>query len=263
MNQLAVQQNYSVIGNPEKKQLLKDTFFKGATDEEFMLFAHACERSGLDPFMKQIYPVKRWDSKLGREAMAIQTGIDGYRLIAERTGCYSPGREATYTYDKDGNIISATAYVKKMTKDGTWHEVCATAFWDEYCQKNKDGKPLAFWAKMPHGQLAKCAEALALRKAFPAECSGIYTKEEMEQAEIPTAIEKPLEIINETQVYELQEIFEECDPTYVKQIMTALEKSPQKITDLSQLPLTLYERVKNAAITRSKQKYLTSAVSNV
>ncbi len=261
MNQLAVQQSYSVVNTQEKKQLLKDTFFKGSTDDEFMLFIHACERTGLDPFMKQIYPVKRKDYKLNREVMTIQTGIDGYRLIAERTGCYSPGREATFTYDKDSNIISATSYVKKMTKDGTWHEVSATAFWDEYCQKNKDGQPLAFWAKMPHGQISKCAEALALRKAFPAECSGIYTKEEMEQAET-VVVDKSVEIINETQAYELQEIFQECDPTYVKQVMTALEKSPQKITDLSQLPLTLYERVKNAALNKSKQKCLVAAVSN-
>lgn len=168
--------------NESKLQLLKDTFFKGSTDQEFNLFAHAVQRTGLDPFMRQIHPVKRWDSKLGKEVMTIQTGIDGYRLIAERTGKYVPGREPTFTYDQNGKLLSATAYVKKLAVDGTWHEVSAEAFYDEYVQTKKDGSPTSFWEKMPRNQLAKCAEALALRKAFPADLSGIYTTEEMAQA---------------------------------------------------------------------------------
>lgn len=166
----------------DKKDLLKATFFKGwATQEEFELFLHACSRTGLDPFMKQIYPVKRWSTKLGRNEMTIQTGIDGFRLIGERTGKYAPGREPSYVYDKNGQIFSATAYVKKMTSDGTWHEVAATAYYAEYVQTNKDGSPGSFWKRMPHIMCAKCAESLALRKAFPADLSGIYTSDEMDQ----------------------------------------------------------------------------------
>jgi phage recombination protein Bet len=154
----------------EKIKLLKQTVCKGATDNELQLFLHVCVKTGLDPFIRQIYSVPRGGQR------TIQTGIDGYRVIAERTGRYAPGREPTYHYDDKGNLISATAYVKKQTQDGTWHEVCATAFWGEY----KGESP--FWKKMPNNQLAKCAEALALRKAFPSELSGIYTKEEMDQA---------------------------------------------------------------------------------
>jgi phage recombination protein Bet len=165
----------------EKIALLKQTVCKGSSDDELQLFLHACVRTGLDPFMKQIYAIKRGN------AMTIQTGIDGYRLIAERTENYSPGKEPSYQYDDNKNLISATAYVKKKTSDGTWHEVCATAFYSEYVQKF-DGKPSSFWLRMPHNQLAKCAEALALRKAFPANLSGIYTFEEMGQASV---IEEP------------------------------------------------------------------------
>ena len=169
----------------DKLQLLKDTVCKGATPQEFELFVHACNRTGLDPFMKQIHAVKRWNQKLGREEMSIQTGIDGFRLIAERTGMYSPGREPTCAYDANGKVFSATSFIKKMTKDGTWHEVGATAYWSEYAPPPfKNGQMNPFWQKMPHVMLSKCAEALALRKAFPADLSGIYTTEEMAQAKV-------------------------------------------------------------------------------
>jgi len=192
MNQITLYQQTmpSHIFDESKIELLKNTICKGSTDEEFELFIHACKRTGLDPFMRQIYAVKRWDSSLKRESMTIQTGIDGYRLIAERTGKYSPGREPTYQYDGEGKIISATAYVKKQTTDGTWHEIAATAFFNEYCQRTKEGKPTRFWMQMAHTMLAKCAEALALRKAFPGDLSGLYTKEEMQQAEIEEIVTK-------------------------------------------------------------------------
>lgn len=167
--------------------LLKQTVCKGVSDQEFQLFLHACKRTGLDPFMRQIYGVPRWNAELRRNAMTIQTGIDGFRLIAERTGRYAPSREPTYIYDKEGKLISATAYIKKQTADGTWHEVSATAFYSEYVQTTKDGSPTSFWRKMPHLMLAKCAEALVLRKSFPAELSNIYTSDEMSQADGPSS----------------------------------------------------------------------------
>ena len=173
----------------EKKNLIKRTLCPKATDNDLELFWMVCQRTGLDPFAKQIYPVVR-NSKDNGPMMSIQTSIDGYRLIADRTNKYCPGREATYTYDSDDNVLTATSYIKKLTNDGTWHEVAATAHWDEYVQMY-DKKPTKFWAQMPHVMLAKCAEALALRKCFPAELSGIYTADEMAQADsetIPTQV---------------------------------------------------------------------------
>lgn len=181
------EETFATQFDDKKLELLKTTICKGSTDDEFQLFVHVCQKTGLDPFMKQVYAVKRYDSKERKEVMSIQTSIDGFRLIAERTGCYAPGREPTYTYDDKNNLISATSYVKKMTRDGSWHEVAACAHYEEYVQCFKDketGKmnPSQFWNKMPHVMLAKCAESLALRKAFPAELSGLYTQEEMSQA---------------------------------------------------------------------------------
>ncbi|CCB87753.1 phage recombination protein Bet [Simkania negevensis] len=164
-----------------KLDLIKRTICKGATNDELQLFIHACKRTGLDPFMRQIFAVKRWDSSTKKEIMTIQTGIDGYRLIADRTGKYAPGKDTEFGYDNKGNIRWAKAYIKKMTPDGQWHEISAIAFWEEYVQTTREGKSTLFWLKKSHIMLSKCTEALALRKTFPAERSGIYTKEEMAQ----------------------------------------------------------------------------------
>jgi phage recombination protein Bet len=167
----------------EELDLIKSTVAPKLTDPEFKLFLYMARARGLNPIKKQIYAIKRWDSEQGREVMTIQTSIDGFRVIGERTGCYSPGREPTYREREDGTLISATAYVMKRTADGTWHEVAATAYWDEYKQTKKGGDLTSFWRRMPHGQLAKCAEALAIRKAFPDDTAGIYTFDEMAQAD--------------------------------------------------------------------------------
>jgi phage recombination protein Bet len=167
----------------DKVELIKQTVAKGASDLELELFMHACKRTGLDPLMKQIYAIKRWNNAEKKEVMAFQTGIDGYRLIADRTNRYAPGRAPEFKYNEHHDVISATAFVKKQTVDGEWHECSATAYWDEYVQTTKEGKPTSMWLKMPHLMLAKCAEALALRQAFPAELSGVYTHEEMMQAD--------------------------------------------------------------------------------
>lgn len=163
--------------------IIKSVIAKGASDTELKMFVLMAGKLGLDPLSKQIHMVKR-RVKQGDEwvdAMTITVGIDGYRLVAERTGRYCPGRAPTYEYDAHGKPISATAYVLKLA-GGAWHEVSAVAFWEEYAQITRDGKPTAMWAKMPRLMLGKCAEALALRRAFPAELSGVYTEDEMAQA---------------------------------------------------------------------------------
>lgn len=162
-------------------ETIQRMYFKGLTPDDIAVFGHVCKHVGLDPFLKQIYPVVRLTKdKDGNKkpTMSIQTGIDGYRAIAERTGKYSPGKEPLFKYDKDGRLFSATAYVMKMTNDMTWHEVAATAILSEYRPAFQND----FWGTKPHIMISKCAEALALRKAFPAELSGVYTKEEMDQA---------------------------------------------------------------------------------
>lgn len=187
---------------PEQVALLKTTVAKDTTDDELALFMHVCKKSGLDPFARQIYAIKRKNRRSGKDEMTIQTGIDGYRVVAERTGMYAPGKEPSYVYDKDKRLVSATAYIHKRVGDA-WFEVSATAFYSEYVQETN-----FIWQKMPHVMLSKCAEALALRRAFPNELSGVLTNEEMLQADgeensVPMPKAKPkVDVIEAAQVAE-------------------------------------------------------------
>lgn len=248
------------IFTDEQIQTIKNIYCKGATDDEFKVYLYTCQRTGLDPFAKQIYYIKRGNQ------MTIQTSIDGYRLVADRTGKYAPGQEPTYVHDAHGKLLSATAYIKKLTKDGTWHIVPATAHFDEYVQVF-NGKPTGLWLKMPRTMLAKCAEALAIRKAFPAELSGVYTKEEMDQADVvditnhpdvepvklPNIEEmKPIEYITKGQILEIEQLKLECDPKKLDNIDEWLKKKC-KGGPVSQLKVQDYDEVMGILLDRRGQ----------
>ena len=167
----------------DKVALIRRMIAKNATPDELELFLHQCKRTGLDPLAKQLYFVKYGDN------VAYITSIDGYRLVADRTGRYAGNDEAVFEgkitakrYDKEFKApAKAKVTVWKIVADQRV-PFSASAYWTEYFPDSD--KKSSMWESFPRTMLAKCAEAKALRKAFPADLSGIYTRSEMEQSQI-------------------------------------------------------------------------------
>lgn len=175
-------------------ELIKRTVAKGATDDELELFVQICKRTGLDPFQRQIYAIKRFDPGLGKEVMQTQVSIDGLRTLANDSdavaGQVGPlwcGSDGAWrdVWLATGQPRAAKVTVLRALQKGGLAEFHGVALWDSYAQKKKDGSLTRMWAQMGPEMLAKCAEALALRKAFPAQLSGLYTSDEMGQASNP------------------------------------------------------------------------------
>jgi phage recombination protein Bet len=185
----------SPLFSKDQVELIKRQICPGASDDELKMFLWDCERSKLDPFARQIYSIERserykddngnWKT---RKKRATQVSIDGFRLIAQRTGDYAGqlgpewcGDDGAWRDVWIGEQPPAAARVAALRKDFD-KPLWTTANFAEYAV-TYDGKLSGQWAKMPAVMIAKCAEALALRRAFPRELSGFYTPDEMMQAD--------------------------------------------------------------------------------
>lgn len=160
-------------------------------DAELQLFLYECQRRRLDPFAKQIYLIGRNDRQAGRKVYRSQVSIDGFRLIARRAADQAGvdyGYEDTLWYDRAGRehkiwlTKEPPAGAKVVVlRNGMRYD--AEARFEAYAATFPSGDLMAQWATMGDVMIAKCAEALALRKAFPEDLGGLYTVEEMEQAD--------------------------------------------------------------------------------
>lgn len=202
--------------------LIRRTVAKDCLPHEFDQFIHIARAVRLDPLRRQLYAFVFGKGKDDEDRqLTVVTGIDGYRSISERSGCYRPADRPTL-YETDPSlkspsnphgIIRAEVTLYKFAH-GDWHPVVGEAFWDEYVPtkyRNEDvvwtdtgkkyrdsGKPIIMplpkdgavpiidpsktgWAKAPRNQISKCAEAQAHRKGWPNDFAGLEVQEEVDR----------------------------------------------------------------------------------
>lgn len=230
MNELAKQTKNEftkIEFTEEQVDLIKKQIAKGASDDELKMFMHVSSARGLDPFKRHIYCVMRpffnqdkqkWDSK-----MSIEVSIDGFRLIAERSGKYA-GRIGPFWCGEDGiwkdvwlsNQPPAAAKVGILRHDFK-EPVWAVARFDAFAVRNKDGKLNPMWTKMGEHMLAKVAETQGLRTAMPEDLGGIYGQEEMDQAgTIEDKQNKETVIRHKTKVIDPEKSFQALESRFNK-----------------------------------------------
>lgn len=154
---------------PEQMKLITDVVARGATGDELKLFLYRCKNMGLDP----LKPGQVHFIKYGNNPGSIVVGIEGFRLIAERTGKKS-GVKRGVLKDAEGKLVGAWCEVYRSD----WKEPAREEVpFAEYNTGNST------WKKLPETMIKKVAEAAALRMAFPDVLGGVYIREEMDQAE--------------------------------------------------------------------------------
>jgi len=173
---------------------MKNSIYPGAADSSIAMVWSYCKARSLDPLQKPVHivPMSVKDAKTGKYDWRdiVMPGIGLYRIQAQRSGCYAGQSDPEFGDDVTETISGVTVTypkwckvtVSKMMNNGIIVEFSAKEFWKEnYATSGKDSSsPNAMWKKRPYAQLAKCAEAQALRKAFPDIIDQSPTAEEME-----------------------------------------------------------------------------------
>jgi phage recombination protein Bet len=189
-NAIATQSNSLTINETELMQVLRNSLYPGATDESIKMVLGYCKASGFDPMQKPVHIVPMYDSKSKQMHDVIMPGVNLYRTIAARSGCAGVS-EPEFGTDSTENLggtqitfpLWCRVTVKRRLESGDIVEFTAKEFWKEnYAMKGGQEKSIApnsMWMRRPYAQIAKCAEAQALRKAFP-EVGAQPTADEME-----------------------------------------------------------------------------------
>ena len=178
------------LSEPEMLKVLSSSLYPGASDASIKMVLAYCKAAGFDPMQKPVHLVPMWDGKAGQMRDLVMPGVGLYRTQAARTGhagTSEPEFGPDVTEEIGGQQITYPQWcrvtVRRRQPNGAVDEFTAREFWRENYAirggKEKSIAPNAMWTKRPYGQLAKCAEAQALRKAFP-EIGSQPAAEEME-----------------------------------------------------------------------------------
>lgn len=199
--------NDQAYWSKEQLAALRQIGVENAPQADLAVFLNYAQRTGLDPFARQLYMIGRnqktkdgWSTK-----WTIQASIDGLRIVAERSGDYAGqvgpefcGEDGVWRDTWTGTQPPVAARVGVL-RHGFSAPLYAVAYYDEYVQTDREGKPTSMWASKPRLMLAKCAEALALRKAFPNDLAGLYTADEMgavdNQRPAPTPVAEDVDVV--------------------------------------------------------------------
>lgn len=187
--------------NQDMMTAMRTSLYPGASDASIKMVLAYCSASGLDPMLKPVHIVPMWDAKSGGMRDVVMPGIGLYRTIAARSG-----QLAGISAPEFGPIVTSrlgsvdveypcwcSVTVRRQLATGVVAEFTAVEYWIENYAikggKERDHGPNAMWAKRPRGQIAKCAQAQALRMAFP-EVGAQPTADEMEGKTIDAAAER-------------------------------------------------------------------------
>ncbi len=194
----------------EKKLIRKLSVPEGLEEDHFKWYIYTCEKLELSPLLNQIHLVIRTSRykdrdgvwKDGKKTPSIQVGIDGFRVLAERSGEYAGQDAPIYHYmvenkeeggwkmesgqvvPPDGRLVACTITAYRAPKGdfSRKYPISSTCYVKEYIQTKKDGTPTVMWNKMNFTMIAKCTEAVNFRKGFPYDLSGVYIAEELAKA---------------------------------------------------------------------------------
>lgn len=199
------QMNALVQWNEKQLDLIRRTVAKDASPDEFRQFIHICRHTELDPLRRQAYCFVFHKDDAEKRQMVPVIAIGGFRSIAARTNCYRPDNRAPRIEYDDSlkapdnplGIVRAEVSVFQFSH-GQWFEVVGEAYWEEYApvvdewegargDRRKTGRRVldqkkTGWIKMPRIMIAKCAEAQALRRAWPDSFSAVYEESEIDRA---------------------------------------------------------------------------------
>ena len=165
----------------DQTAIARNTVAKGLTDDEFAVYLYNCQRQGIHPLDGLLIPIVRNDSEAGGKKLTFVTTVDLLRSRAAETDAYAGSEDPVFEHDAEGKPISATVTVWKFVQ-GQKCGFTATARYAEYVPPDKQA---FMWKSKPHVMLGKCAEGLAIRKAFPKELAGLYLAEELQKEPSP------------------------------------------------------------------------------